>query len=501
MINPLMFLHHQNIATFCQNDNMNGAVWDFPYTGAVQTITLGKGTYKLEVWGAEGGSYSTSYATGGKGGYSYGTITLTDKSTTLYVYSGGQGSAYTTSTYTSQGGGGFNGGGNAGYRGGGGGGASDIRIGQDSLYARVIVAGGGGGAYSYSSTYKAAGGYGGGTSGASGSYYSSSYSSWVGKGGSQTAGGAAGTGSSTNYNGKAGTFGIGGNTGYKYNSTSYYSSGAGGGGWYGGGGAGNYSSSSRTRACGGGGGSGYIYTSSTASNYPSGCLLTSTNYLTDAQTAAGNTSFISPTGTSETGHTGNGYCRITCIEGKGTPKPEFVDYIEGTGSQYIDTGFKPNQNTRIIIDLELPTQNSYPKAIFGSRDADSSSSKSFVFWAISSDSFRTDFDTNNVVISTTPVGRFLIDKNKTVTTINGTEYTNTASTFQASYNLGICTVIDPGGPDTRIMSGKIYSCKVYDNETLIRDYVPAKQNGIFGLWDNVEKKFYSSASSTQFTGG
>jgi hypothetical protein len=47
------------------------------------------GKYKLEVWGAQGGTYSTSYASGGKGGYSYGTITLTDKSTTLYVYSGG----------------------------------------------------------------------------------------------------------------------------------------------------------------------------------------------------------------------------------------------------------------------------------------------------------------------------------------------------------------------------------------------------------------------------
>ena len=31
------------------------------------------------------------------------------------------------------------------YNSGSGGGASDIRIGQDSLYARVIVAGGGGG--------------------------------------------------------------------------------------------------------------------------------------------------------------------------------------------------------------------------------------------------------------------------------------------------------------------------------------------------------------------
>ena len=36
--------------------------------------------------------------------------------------------------------------------------------------------------------------------------------------------------------------------------------------------------------------------------------------LTDAQTIAGNSSFTSPTGTSETGHTGNGYARITCLD-------------------------------------------------------------------------------------------------------------------------------------------------------------------------------------------
>ena len=42
---------------------------------------------------------------------------------------------------------------------------------------------------------------------------------------------------------------------------------------------------------GGGGGSGYVYTSSTAKNYPSGCLLNSSYCLTDAQTIAGNNSF------------------------------------------------------------------------------------------------------------------------------------------------------------------------------------------------------------------
>ena len=252
-----------------------GDILTFNYTGSVQNISLPKGTYKLECWGAQGGSYNTSYATGGEGGYSVGTITLKDKSTPLYLYVGGQGSYGSSTTLTTKNGGGFNGGGDASYRGGGGGGASDIRIGQDSLYARVIVAGGGGGAYAYSSTYKAAGGAGGGTSGPNGSYYSSSYTTIVGNGGTQTAGGASPSYTSTAaYNGAAGTFGSGGVSGRAY-STSYYSNGAGGGGWYGGSGADGYSSSSRARAAGGGGGSGYVYTSSTASNYPSGCLFNS----------------------------------------------------------------------------------------------------------------------------------------------------------------------------------------------------------------------------------
>ena len=65
---------------------------------------------------------------------------------------------------------------------------------------------------------------------------------------------------------------------------------------------------------GGGGGSGYVYTESTASNYPSGCKLNSSFYLTNAQTIAGNTSFTSPTGSNETGHSGNGYARITALD-------------------------------------------------------------------------------------------------------------------------------------------------------------------------------------------
>ena len=293
------------------NEYIFNGVYD--YSNAVQTVTVEKsGYYYLQVWGAQGGTYNATYAPGGLGGYSEGYVYL-NAGDTLYVHTGGQGSYGTTNSTTAVSGGGTNGGGNAGYRGGGGGGGTDIRINTDSLYARVIVAGGGGGSFYKSSSIKAVGGAGGGTSGVDGGYHSSSYAYYNGKGGTQTSGGAGGTAEVTKYYGQAGSFGVGGNTGNRYQSTSIYSNGAGGVGWYGGGGSGHYNGSSNTRYTGGGGGSGYVYTESTAANYPEGCLLNSNYYLTSASTHAGNTSFTSPTGTAETGHAGNGYAKITYI--------------------------------------------------------------------------------------------------------------------------------------------------------------------------------------------
>lgn len=253
---------------------------DFDYNGSVSYYTtMCRGKHTLTVWGAQGGN------TGGKGGYSTGIVNL-NENIDLYIYVGGQGSKGST--------GGFNGGGTTGSNGGSGGGASDIRIGTDSLAARVIVAGGGGGKGQDSC---AAGGVGGGTTGG-GSASQSSCGTQAG-GGTQTAGGAKGIYSGT-YGANTGAFGKGGNA-----SDGSYNGGGGGGGWYGGG-----AGASSNWSNGGGGGSGYVYTSSTASSCPSGCKLASSVYLTNAETKAGNTSFPSTTGGTETGHSGNGYARI-----------------------------------------------------------------------------------------------------------------------------------------------------------------------------------------------
>lgn len=246
-----------------------GDIINCSYVGVYKSISLPAGTYKLEVWGAQGNVYNNSYSidTAGKGGYSVGILTLS-QNTTLYLYTGGQ-PAY-GKNYA-----GWNGGGTSGNYGGGGGGASDIRIGNTDLAYRVIVAGGGGGG-GFSSTI---GGYGGGATGGQG-------------GNGSTTGGYGGTSTAGGSNNVAGSFGNGGNSS---------AGGGGGGGWYGGSsGAGSNTDS------GGGGGSGFVFTSSHSAS-----SLSSSYYLTSASTTAGNNNFPSPSGNSETGHSGNGHVRIT----------------------------------------------------------------------------------------------------------------------------------------------------------------------------------------------
>ncbi len=50
---------------------------------------------------------------------------------------------------------------------------------------------------------------------------------------------------------------------------------------------------------------------------------------------------------------------------------------------------------------------------------------------------------------------------------------------------------------------KVYFAKIYDNDIIVRDLVPAKRkiDNAIGMWDKVEGKFYPNAGTGVFTGG
>ena len=313
-----------------------GDIINCPYSGEAKEIELPPGSYKLECWGAQGGDCDSSEK-GGKGGYSNGIINLYNPAK-LYLYSGGSGKASTGHISSS---GGFNGGGiaqgqgdtNGSYPAGGGGGGTDIRIGSDSLYSRVIVAGGGGGGIHSYYGDRENGSYGGGITGGNGRIYSGVLTS----GGTQTSGGSG-------YNGNYGRFGYG-SSGYS-NSTLISISG-GGGGWYGGGAGTN---------CGAAGGSGYVYNEANSVNYPEGCLLNSSYYLSDAETISGDQSFTDPeTGSSTTGRSGDGYIRITMLKVLIPPKSNKSKLLTFKGTNLIvdDTASIAPANTTNVSNTSV----------------------------------------------------------------------------------------------------------------------------------------------------
>lgn len=181
-----------------------------------------------------------------------------------------------------------------------------------------------------------------------------------------------------------------------------------------------------------------------------------------------------------------------------------LEYIQSSGTQYIDTGFKPNNNTKVVIDFELTENTGKHQIIFGARSSSSSGQYVLGFTGHRSPAvWRSDFGSNQVTFSSnlTWSGNHNATKNGNICTLDAESVTNTASTFESTVNLLICAG-NTGGSVDNYTKAKVYSCKIYDNGTLARDFIPCKNaSGVVGLWDDVNSVFYQNAGSGTFTAG
>ena len=304
----------------CEYDS--GQVWTFSYTGAEQTFTVPcDGEYKIELWGAQGGSYNATYY-GGFGGYTSGIILLRQPLNLLLNIGGTgvSGALVTSSNYLKSGG--YNGGGygSYGYYCSGGGGSSDVRIGLFTVFDRIMVAAGGGGSGSYRTHLVTAGGRGGSAGGINGYDGTNDLNDkihYVGKGATQILGGL---GNGENH---YGSFFYGANSPVPRDDRS-----GGGGGYYGGG--------ASYENTGAGGGSSFISghngcdaiaESSTSSNiihtgqpnHYSGYVFTNTVMIDGdgykwSNVKGSYTGMPTHDGKSTmTGNSGNGYAKITFL--------------------------------------------------------------------------------------------------------------------------------------------------------------------------------------------
>lgn len=191
-----------------------------------------------------------------------------------------------------------------------------------------------------------------------------------------------------------------------------------------------------------------------------------------------------------------------------------VEYLENVSPNlaYINTNFAPNENTRVIADLQYVTSSLHPRA-FG---CGKWNSVGYIFNAengiTSSGVWKWKFGSNNNDWIPTGVAtdfnRHTVEINNGVLYIDNVQITSTTvSTFQLNDNLGFFGSIYNGTLDgTSVgenMFGKFYSFKIYDNGTLIRDFVPMVRNSDSkaGMYDTVNDVFYLSPNGAEFVAG
>ena len=191
---------------------------------------------------------------------------------------------------------------------------------------------------------------------------------------------------------------------------------------------------------------------------------------------------------------------------------ERVEYIESTkgGGQYINTGYKPNNNTRVTMDVRVNGPN---ETWFGVWDTDYCKGAYSVgndgrvggVYVGFGDNGRTDpwKDANDKTVPVTG-NRVTVELNKGVATCAGVicrDYSG--QTFQLNHSLYLFAQnrVPYGRPFIEEDPITCFGCQIYEGEELKRDFVPCVNTatGEAGLYDTVEGKFYGNAGAGRFT--
>lgn len=173
-----------------------------------------------------------------------------------------------------------------------------------------------------------------------------------------------------------------------------------------------------------------------------------------------------------------------------------VAYLESTGTQYIDTGYKANSTTKIEIKTQGQTW------IFGGRTS-----------LAVGDSLGVCFNANLVALQ---FGSQSINYNQTgiaqqvsecVISQDGAYIKGvlresfTSETFSCPNNLYLFEINNNGSLGDGL-KGKMWYCRIYDNGTLVRDFIPCIDPlGVACMYDLVGKKPYYNQGTGDFTVG
>ena len=200
----------------------------------------------------------------------------------------------------------------------------------------------------------------------------------------------------------------------------------------------------------------------------------------------------------------------TMLAPQGAPLPydAEVDYLESTGTQYVDTGVKPDDTT--VFSAEGLFDYAASATRFGTRDSETVAS--FTFLSISS-GFRSSIGSGSV---SAVHGLFATKKNaKTIELdgpgragravfVDGTNESATSATsgpaFSCSHNF-LLFAFNNGGTVALATGARISACTIVKSGVLVRSFIPVRVGTVGYLFDRVSGQLFGNAGTGAFAIG
>jgi hypothetical protein len=204
------------------------------------------------------------------------------------------------------------------------------------------------------------------------------------------------------------------------------------------------------------------------------------------------------------------YSRVNSLNvaRKGITQIDYIQVKSDMGTKpYINTGYIFKANTRIVMECDIEGSTQAYQAPFGARS--NYGADMFVFFWRFNNQNHGCFARNHEIQGTVdiPTGeKIKVDANAMTLNIfrDGADtpistITDTEESKDGNRPIYIFDLCHNDHPDNSAAPMKLYTFKIYEGETLIKDYVPAiNAEGAMGLYDKVNNQFVGSANSGKF---
>lgn len=188
--------------------------------------------------------------------------------------------------------------------------------------------------------------------------------------------------------------------------------------------------------------------------------------------------------------------------GGGGHPASFIQYLESSGTQYIDTGLLADSDTDLSITFYVFDDN-LEHDIFGARDGSNLNSYGLLEWVnYGVVDFGSVREEHTYTAETRP---YNLDSKCCFEFINKKAYfnSNLAYTFNETFAANLYTqflfAYNRAGVVTLYGKVRIYRATYSKNGVLLKDFVPAiDNNNVAGMWETVRGEMYYNAGTGTF---